>query len=138
MEDSERLPSLASAPAADGGDRLCNLKETELRLGLPGSGSPERQDQGEALLTLGLEKGFVSGAKRGFSDAIDGSGKWVFTGGRGSQVELAKGGLLFSSVGESNSAQHAVSVNSQKEKAPAAEKKSQVPPGSTDAAPAAK
>ncbi|CAA7408719.1 unnamed protein product [Spirodela intermedia] len=136
MEDSERLPSLASAPVVDEGDGLCNLKETELRLGLPGSGSPERK--GEAMLTLGPEKGFVSGAKRGFSDAIDGSEKWVFSGGKGSEVELGKGGPLFSSVGEPNSAQHAVAVSSQKDKAPAAEKQSQVPPGSTDTAPAAK
>lgn len=43
-----------------------NLKATELRLGLPGSESPERE---------GL---FISGAKRVFSDV--GSGKWVFNG----------------------------------------------------------
>lgn len=47
-------------------ERGLNLKATELRLGLPGCESPERE---------GL---FISGAKRVFSDV--GSGKWVFTG----------------------------------------------------------
>ncbi len=46
---------------------VLNLKETELRLGLPGFG----QDSPSSL------KNFVSGAKRGFSDSIDGPGKWA-------------------------------------------------------------
>ncbi|KAI3694779.1 hypothetical protein L1987_77759 [Smallanthus sonchifolius] len=51
-----------------------NFKATELRLGLPGSESPER------LAVTG--KNFVAGAKRGFSDTVNGgSGKWVFAGG---------------------------------------------------------
>ncbi|KAI7736868.1 hypothetical protein M8C21_014409 [Ambrosia artemisiifolia] len=37
-----------------------NMKATELRLGLPGSESPER--------TINAVKNLVSGAKRGFSD----------------------------------------------------------------------
>ncbi|KAI3827225.1 hypothetical protein L1987_01297 [Smallanthus sonchifolius] len=43
-----------------------NLKATELRLGLPGSESPERNTTGG-----GGMKNLVSGAKRGFSDTID-------------------------------------------------------------------
>ncbi|GFY97063.1 indoleacetic acid-induced protein 8 [Actinidia rufa] len=82
-----------------------NLKETELRLGLPGSKSPERQaGLGLSLFGNDLEdkpssgfKSFVSGAKRGFSDAIDGSGKWVFSGSDGSEADLGKSsGNLFS------------------------------------------
>ncbi|KAL6125430.1 hypothetical protein ACLB2K_073488 [Fragaria x ananassa] len=42
----------------------------------------------------------VSGAKRVFSDAIDGaSGKWVFSGSGGSEAELGKGGSLVSPRG---------------------------------------
>ncbi|XP_062156534.1 auxin-responsive protein IAA27-like isoform X2 [Alnus glutinosa] len=78
-----------------------NLMETELRLGLPGSESPERKPgPGVSLFGKDLEdrnngyslsplKNPVSGAKRGFSDAIDGSsGKWVFSLGNGSEVDL--------------------------------------------------
>ncbi|KAH7682495.1 AUX/IAA protein [Dioscorea alata] len=84
--------------AGEEGHKL-GLKETELRLGPPGSESPERS-KGMGL-TLGLmPKSFVSGAKRGFSDAIDGAGKWGFAGGAGSEVEVGKGGGLFSPKGE--------------------------------------
>jgi len=51
-----------------------NLKATELRLGLPGSESPERDNdllEGKNAYSLCMLKGLVSGAKRGFSDAID-------------------------------------------------------------------
>nr|APR64246.1 hypothetical protein [Populus tomentosa] len=75
-----------------------NMKETELRLGLPGSQSPERKPTvpaaGVSLVGKDIDtnntnayslipvKNLVSGAKRVFSDAIDGStGKWVFSGG---------------------------------------------------------
>ncbi|XP_048324597.2 auxin-responsive protein IAA27, partial [Ziziphus jujuba] len=90
-----------------------NLKETELRLGLPGSQSPERKPGlgGVSLFGKDLEekhngyppipqnpaKNVVSGAKRGFSDAIDGScGKWAFSVSNGSEVDLGKGAALFS------------------------------------------
>lgn len=86
-----------------------NLKATELRLGLPGSRSPERDSGGgggggveekAAGFSVCGVKGLVSGAKRGFSDAIDGaSGKWVFSGSGGSAVELGKGGNLLSPRG---------------------------------------
>ncbi|URE18852.1 auxin-responsive protein [Musa troglodytarum] len=95
-------PAAAAANAGGGGaeDGALNLKDTELRLGLPGSEPAERKD--EVGLTLGLlPKVFVSGAKRGFSDAIDGAGKWGLTAGRGgSEVEGGKGGALFSPRGE--------------------------------------
>ncbi|PSS20858.1 Auxin-responsive protein [Actinidia chinensis var. chinensis] len=69
-----------------------NLKATELRLGLPGSESPERESKIRYAI-----KGFVSGAKRGFSDTVNGgSGKWVFSG---SEPDLAKNGGLFSPRG---------------------------------------
>ncbi|MBA0761237.1 hypothetical protein Gotri_023912 [Gossypium trilobum] len=84
-----------------------NLKGTELRLGLPGSQSPERKvslfckdlesnerSNGFAVSPL---KNLMSGAKRGFSDAIDGpNGKWVFPMNGKSDVELAKGAILAS------------------------------------------
>ncbi|CAK9174572.1 unnamed protein product [Ilex paraguariensis] len=89
-------------------NNVLNLKETELRLGLPGSESPERKGGlGMSLFGKDLEdepdgyllshlKNFVSGAKRGFSDAIDGSEKWALTMNGGSEVDLAKGAVLFS------------------------------------------
>ena len=94
-----------------------NLKETELRLGLPGSQSPERKPTvpaaGVSLVGKDIDtnntnayslipvKNLVSGAKRVFSDAIDGStGKWVFSGGNGSEVDLNKGAVLFSPRGD--------------------------------------
>ncbi|RRT54847.1 hypothetical protein BHE74_00001622 [Ensete ventricosum] len=92
----------ASVGIGGGGaeDGVLNLKDTELRLGLPGSQPAERKD--EVGLTLGLlPKVFVSGAKRGFSDTIDGAGKWgLAAGGGGSEVEGGKGGALFSPRGE--------------------------------------
>ncbi|RRT55945.1 hypothetical protein BHE74_00014541 [Ensete ventricosum] len=74
------------------GELSGNLKDTELRLGLPGSESPERVDGGGAGLTLGLPKSFVSGAKRGFSDAIDGPDEWGLPGVNGSDGEQGTGG----------------------------------------------
>ncbi|WVZ25520.1 hypothetical protein V8G54_004064 [Vigna mungo] len=65
-----------------------NLRATELRLGLPGLESPEREDVFKTVV--------VSGAKRGFSDAIDGgSGNW----NGGSEVGLGKDVVLFSPRG---------------------------------------
>ncbi|KAJ0962601.1 hypothetical protein J5N97_027723 [Dioscorea zingiberensis] len=84
-EKPEKLP-------AEGEAEKLGFKETELRLGLPGSESPER-NKGHGLIT----KSFVSGAKRGFEDTIEGVGKW---GLAGSEVEVGKGGGLFSPRGE--------------------------------------
>ncbi|XP_020575309.1 auxin-responsive protein IAA3-like [Phalaenopsis equestris] len=79
---------------ADGDEE--NLRGTELRLGLPGSESSMRKEK--AGLSLGLQqpKSFAAGAKRVFSDAIDGNVKWGFSGRGGSEVEMEKGGTLFS------------------------------------------
>ncbi|XXG56709.1 hypothetical protein AAC387_Pa03g4054 [Persea americana] len=73
MEGSDKISSASSTLSAedDVKSNALNLKETELRLGLPGSESPERKEKSGWVL-----KSLVSGAKRGFSDAIDGSGKW--------------------------------------------------------------
>ncbi|OIW03694.1 hypothetical protein TanjilG_30758 [Lupinus angustifolius] len=78
-----------------------NLKATELRLGLPGSESPDRNENNVVLYPLSMHnKCLVSGAKRGFSDAIDGgSGKWVLSGNGGSEMGLGKDGNLFSPRG---------------------------------------
>ncbi|KAJ0989239.1 hypothetical protein J5N97_007595 [Dioscorea zingiberensis] len=84
MEAPEKVPGGEEA-------HKLGLKETELRLGPPGSESPER-NKGMGL-TLGLmPKSFVSGAKRGFSDAIDGAGKWGFAGGAGSEDGAGQAG----------------------------------------------
>ncbi|KAK1377620.1 Auxin-responsive protein IAA27 [Heracleum sosnowskyi] len=90
-----------------------NLKATELRLGLPGSESPEREN-GVCLKNVGLVS---SGAKRVFSDTVNGgSGKWSLVNNGGSEVGLVHNGVLFSPrsvnagkiVGESNDIQSAV------------------------------
>ncbi|GAB4839078.1 hypothetical protein Ancab_028606 [Ancistrocladus abbreviatus] len=79
-----------------------NFNATELRLGLPGSESPEREvlvtaaatvvEEKSNVYPLCVPKNLVSGAKRGFADAIDGgSGKWGFNGDGGSDgVDLGK------------------------------------------------
>lgn len=95
-----------------------NLKETELRLALPGYQSQERKSlpgvslfgkdidtdtNGYSLIPL---KNLVSGAKRGFSDAIDeSSGKWVFSVNNGSNYDLNKGAVLFSPRGDNGNTQ---------------------------------
>ena len=97
-----------------------NLKETELRLGLPGFQSPERKltlpAAGVSLFGKDIDtsspngyrplKNLVSGVKRGFSDTIVGSsGKWVFSGSNGSEVDLGKGAILFSPRGDNGNSQ---------------------------------
>ncbi|XP_059641829.1 auxin-responsive protein IAA27-like [Cornus florida] len=99
---------------------VLNLKETELRLGLPGSESPPERKAGFGMSLFGKDlednnnskkngysispiKSFVAGAKRGFSDAIDGSPKWgLSVNGGGSEACLAKSSGLFSPKGGSN------------------------------------
>lgn len=77
-----------------------NLKATELRLGLPGSESPERNNSEEKDGKSGYSHLVTSGAKRVFSDTINGgSGKWVFSGNAGSDGEVAQNGALFSPRG---------------------------------------
>lgn len=104
---SEAPPSMEGSERPSNGARGgLNMKATELRLGLPGSESPGRGNGVVAEDKAGYPHGVlksllvVSGAKRGFSDAIDGgSGKWVFSGSGGSEAELCKGGNLFSPRG---------------------------------------
>ncbi|KAI8553840.1 hypothetical protein RHMOL_Rhmol05G0047500 [Rhododendron molle] len=127
METSEN-PNISSQ--TNDKNKGLNLKATELRLGLPGSESPERE--------FGLcVKGLFSGAKRVFSDTLDGgSRKWVFTGSGGSDLDLAKNGGFFSpkgiSGGEVSSQQSSMAANAVKEAVPQApklvqEKKPQIP-----------
>lgn len=110
--DKNSSSSSTLSAAEDEKRSAYNLKETELRLGLPGSQSPERKPGlGVSLFGKDLEekhngyppnppKSVVSGAKRGFSDAIEGSsGKWAFSVSNGSEVDLGKGGALFSPRG---------------------------------------
>nr|GMC96253.1 auxin-responsive protein IAA27-like [Ipomoea batatas] len=95
METSEK--SCVSSVESEGKGKDLNLKATELRLGLPGCESPER-DNGSP--PVGVLRGLVSGAKRGFSDTINGgSGKWVFSGSGGSEADIPKGAALFSPRG---------------------------------------
>ncbi|KAL7592434.1 hypothetical protein Lser_V15G32968 [Lactuca serriola] len=77
-----------------------NLKATELRLGLPGSESPERNTingGGTAALKI-----LVSGAKRVFSDTIKtSSGTWGFSDNGGSEVDFVRNSAFFSSSSSS-------------------------------------
>ncbi|XP_019156754.1 PREDICTED: auxin-responsive protein IAA27-like [Ipomoea nil] len=94
MENSEK--SCVSSVESERKAKGLNLKATELRLGLPGSESPEREN-GTLVVE---EKSGVLGAKRGFSDTINGgSEKWVFSATGGSEADLPKGGALFSPRG---------------------------------------
>lgn len=69
---------------------LGSLKGTELRLGLPGSASPERKDG--SVLTLGPTKGcYGAEPKRVFPDGPE---KWGFSGKVGSEAESGKDGRL--------------------------------------------
>ncbi|KAK6148842.1 hypothetical protein DH2020_016367 [Rehmannia glutinosa] len=103
-------------------NNVLKFKETELRLGLPGSESPERKagfDFGVSLFGKDLKdesnisnngfsqghlRNFVSGAKRGFSDAIiNGCGKWGLSVNGGSEGNLGKNDVLFSPRGVNGS-----------------------------------
>lgn len=102
---SEHLPSdKILSPSSSSKNNVFNLKQTELRLGLPGSESPERIKAGFGVSLFGKDlkddnntgfchspsKSFVSGSKRGFSDAINGSAKWALGINGGSEVNLGK------------------------------------------------
>ncbi|XP_004509715.1 auxin-responsive protein IAA9 [Cicer arietinum] len=92
--DSSTVPSLSDEKKEN-----LNLKATELRLGLPGSQSPERDPDLFLLSSTKLDekplfpllptkdgicslsqKNVVSGNKRGFSDAMDGFREGKYTG----------------------------------------------------------
>ncbi|KAK8642608.1 hypothetical protein V6N13_011945 [Hibiscus sabdariffa] len=91
LSDCSSICSSVVNPGSDGSNVSLNLKATELRLGLPGSQSPERKPElcllGSAQLDekpffplhpssdghcFASQKTVVSGNKRGFSDAMDG------------------------------------------------------------------
>ncbi|XP_072978561.1 auxin-responsive protein IAA21-like [Typha angustifolia] len=116
----------AAVAAGEGHVAALELKETELRLGLPGSESRERKEKVGATFGL-LPKGLVSGAKRGFSDAIDESEKWVFAGGLGSDGDLGKGGSLFPPRAEGGGGGQHLGQGSGGKEAGEQEKKAQVP-----------
>lgn len=95
------LSEVPSVNNSDNGrnNKDLNLKATELRLGLPGSESPERETgiSLEDKNVYPLKVLVSAGAKRGFSDTIDaGSGKWVFSANGGAEVDLAKTGPFLS------------------------------------------
>lgn len=70
--------------------KTLNFKATELRLGLPGSQSPENgvgDDDHFNYKNVGKFNNLVSGAKRGFSDAITGaSNNWGLSENGGSDT----------------------------------------------------
>lgn len=117
MESSGKLSSSSVFTDEDERNNVLNFKATELRLGLPGSQSPDRSSDGmedKNVQSLGVLKNLVSGAKRGFSDAIDEtSAKWVFSKPGGSEVDLGKNGGLFSPRG-SNGGVKPLGVSGQK------------------------
>lgn len=90
LSDSSSEDSCMTATKSDGNKPLLNLKATELRLGLPGSESPERDPDISLRSSSHLDekrlfplhpssdghyssphKAVVSGNKRGFSDAMN-------------------------------------------------------------------
>ncbi|XP_024004660.1 auxin-responsive protein IAA27 [Eutrema salsugineum] len=103
----------------DDEDGLNFFKATELRLGLPGSGSPERVDPRFLSLKSSCP---VSGAKRVFSDAINGSNKWVFSPGSITDV----GSVTGPGSSAVKDAKPAVSVKEKKSSAVAPASKAQV------------
>ncbi|XP_058777438.1 auxin-responsive protein IAA8-like [Vicia villosa] len=90
------LPSLCGEKKGN-----LNLKATELRLGLPGSQSPERDlefyspklDEKPLFPLLpakdGMQKTVVSGNKRGFADTVDGFSQGKFNVNTGINVMLS-------------------------------------------------
>lgn len=96
LSDCSSVDSSVASPLPEGKKASLNLKATELRLGLPGSRSPERNPE-LCLLSSQLDekplfplhpssdghcsasqKTVVSGNKRGFSDAMDGFSEGKF------------------------------------------------------------
>ncbi|KAG2240079.1 hypothetical protein Bca52824_091081 [Brassica carinata] len=87
MSDTTKTKTRDNNNNTNNNDDVLNFKATELRLGLPGSESPERVDQRFLSLKSSCP---VSGAKRVFSDAINGSTKWVFSPGSATDVKDIK------------------------------------------------
>ncbi|KAJ6914087.1 auxin-responsive protein IAA27-like isoform X4 [Populus alba x Populus x berolinensis] len=96
-----------------------NLKATKLRLGLPGSDSPERGNENQQLgFSLNnnnnnsKDKSFVSGARRGFSVAIHGGpANWVFSGNAGSDPNFSLRGAHSGKEGFPHSSKAVVQEN---------------------------
>ncbi|KAF3673222.1 Auxin-responsive protein IAA27 [Capsicum annuum] len=91
---------ISSSSSSSSSSSVLNLKETELRLGLPGSESVGVSLFGKDLedKNLGFNSlsNFTSRTKRGFSDAIDASGKWDLSINCRSEADGEKQNLLFS------------------------------------------
>lgn len=85
-KSSDKISSSSSSSSS-----VLNLKETELRLGLPGS-----ESHGVSLFGKDLDplSNFSSRTKRGFSDAIDASGKWDLSINCRSEADGEKGNLF--------------------------------------------
>ncbi|XP_031260497.1 auxin-responsive protein IAA9 isoform X2 [Pistacia vera] len=108
LSDCSSVDSSAASSLLDDSKNKLNLKATELRLGLPGSQSPER-DPELSLLSSGKldekplfpllplkdgicatsQKNVVSGNKRGFSDTMDRFSESKFPGNSGMNVKLS-------------------------------------------------
>lgn len=82
LSDSSTVESAIISNPSEEKETSLNLKATELRLGLPGSQSPDRDsdiklvspsklDEKPLFPLAPLQKNVVSGNKRGFSDAMD-------------------------------------------------------------------
>ncbi|KAF5454322.1 hypothetical protein F2P56_023995 [Juglans regia] len=103
LSDCSSVDSSAVSSLSEEKNNNLNLKATELRLGLPGSQSPERSSLNTGKLDekplfpllpskegicSSIQKNVVSGNKRGFSDTMDGfsevknsvytAGNWMF------------------------------------------------------------
>ncbi|XP_060205736.1 auxin-responsive protein IAA27-like [Lycium barbarum] len=99
-KSSDKISSSSSSSVNQKNTDVLNLKETELRLGLPGSESPGVSLFGKDLENKGLGlnplSNLTSRTKRGFSDAIDASGKWDLSINCRSETDGDKGNLVFS------------------------------------------
>ncbi|BAT99393.1 hypothetical protein LR48_Vigan07g129900 [Vigna angularis] len=110
LSDCSSVDSCASTVPGLGDEKKenMNLKATELRLGLPGSQSPERDPDLFSLssakldekplfplvptkdgICLSSQKTVVSGNKRGFADTMDGFSQGKFTGNKGMNAMLS-------------------------------------------------
>ncbi|CAN8273499.1 unnamed protein product [Cochlearia groenlandica] len=98
-------------------DGLNFFKATELRLGLPGSESPDPR-------SFSLIKS--SGAKRVFSDANNGSNKWVFSHGSNTCDVVGSGSGLVNDVKSATFAKPVVPVKEKKSSATPPASKAQV------------
>ncbi|KAA8546642.1 hypothetical protein F0562_003127 [Nyssa sinensis] len=102
LSDCSSVDSSTVSSLSDDNRNNLNIKATELRLGLPGSQSPERDPELNLLssgkldekplfpllpskdgICSSLQKTIVSGNKRGFSDTMDGFSEMKESVGRG-------------------------------------------------------